>query len=340
MDTTATWARGDADLALIELGGRLARSEARARSLGEAFRRLTPALRGAAPSTLNGDASAVELCVTVAADRCRYRIIVDPATDRSDSVGRYRARRATLAQLVVLGGTPAMQPLFDAAIESWLPQPEAAAAASTRGVFWIGVGLDDPGAALYLEGAIGEPAGAWHRLDAWFARTVADARPARAFIDGIRAHGSLQSVGMEGAAPRSARVKFHWRLAHPGALAEIAPHFARPEYLDFLTLMMGERGVSLESLVFSAGFTLDGAFADAKIDVCGCAACLGCSAAGWCDRLRTIGARFGLRVPALDGALAADGCRGLLLGFGIDVRGRARLNFYAKPSPAWVAQAS
>ncbi|RKH56651.1 hypothetical protein D7V93_19775 [Corallococcus llansteffanensis] len=290
---------------------------------------------GGASSHLNGDGSALELCITSGPTGCRYRLIGDPGTLLEAPLDRWAVRQQALDRVLEAGAAQALAPLVTRAMDHWLPAHPEAAAHLTRNVFWLAAPLGDPGLALYLEGGAGSDSEAWDALRRWFGFMVPDAAPARAYVDAIAEVGRLSSVGIEGSSPSEARAKFHWRLRTPVRCDLLGlPLLDDPDFSRFLTAMVGgaDRPLPLASLVLSAGFSVaTGALVDTKIDVCCCHACLGFTPEQWNERLPRVYGMFGLELPPVAEALARGECQGLFLGFGLDVSGRRRLNLYLMP---------
>jgi hypothetical protein len=327
------------EAALAELAGRLAGQPTAADRLYEALSlEAAPegsGARSSASSNLNGDGSALELCITSSPTGCRYRLIGDPGTLHDNLLDRWEVRRRALASVLEAAATHDLEPLVARAMERWLPAEPEAAARLTESVFWLGAPLGDPGLALYMEGGAGSNDAAWAALRRWFDALVPDAAPARAYVDAVADVGRLASVGIEGSSPADARAKFHWRLSKPVRCDLLGlPLLDDPDFSRFLTTMVGgdDRRLPLNSLVLAAGFSVStGALVDTKIDICCCHACLGFGPERWIERLSEVYGMFGLEVPPVAEALAREECQGLLLGFGLDVSGRRRLNLYLMP---------
>ena len=198
----------------------------------------------------------------------------------------------------------------------------------------LGVGLDTPGAALYLQRGDADEAGQWRAADTALAAVLPDAGPARALIDRLAPSARLASVGLEGVAPDLGRAKIYWRLDRPARLEALGlDRLADPAAAAFLRLFEPAGGFGPDTLIFSTGFDLaDGAPADQKVDVCGCPACLSLTSEDWIERLDRAARLFDLAPIPVAALLEGGQAEGLLAGFGTGGRGGRRMNFYAKPA--------
>lgn len=270
-------------------------------------------------STLNHDASPLELCLTARTNGHAWRIIADPGFERLIPEQRLDDAKRALSQL-----------LADQRCESLIPAIERMLAASLTpgpkafgsGAFWLASGIGGGGVGVYVDAS--------PHADAWgVARQLAGSDEALAAIDALARTAAVSSFAIEGSTLANARLKIYFRLREPAALEAWGLRaFADPRYLEFLTLVLRDAEVRREGIVASVGFALaDGAATDTKIDVC--AHCLPWDATAWRAIVATLAATFEVRVPPIDDVYEVAPVA--FIGLGLDVGGDPRLNVYFKP---------
>lgn len=292
-------------------------------------------------STLNDDGSPLEVCITMSEDQCRYRLIVDPEPGLTAPIDRLSAGQKALAKVVPVCGVDELAPFFAETISFWI-RGERELAELTRGVMWVAAGLNTPGVAIYLDGRIDDRLSAWERARQWYQHMfqmagVPDVHSmVDEYIDKIQPYARLGSIGLEGTNWKNARLKVHWRLVEPVRLDELRlPLLENQIFPQFMQIMAGGKAnhaFSRSGLIFSTGFSLmNGSVIDSKLDLCGCHKCLNLTPEEWLERLASACQSFDLTMPPVEDALLANRCAGIILGLGLDIEGRRRLNFYLKP---------
>jgi hypothetical protein len=147
---------------------------------------------------------------------------------------------------------------------------------------------------------------------------------ALSLIDAIESCAFLLGIGLEGATPSSARLKFYWRLTQPTSIAVFGiALFQDPRFAAFLADIV-ESEVALRALNFSAAFDVaNGELHDVKLDV------------SWNRGLSAGFAAITRQAAALGleavGPLQAASRAGVQLGcvgLGLNVAGEPRLNTY------------
>lgn len=321
---------------LMEMADRLCGGTGRAFRICEAMRvkieREAP--RG---STLNDDGSPLELCVTAGPERCSCRIVGDPEAEETDWRRRFAAFTGALGELLPLCGATGLAAAMSRAITAWLPTDEHELARLTRGILWLGAGIDLPGVGIYLDGRVGSIPSSWQRAKQWLGEVLPDPEPARRFTLAFEEAGGLGGVGLEGITPELARVKIQWGLTRAIRLDELGlPLIGSDPLREFLSLVFRDRAFLARCPVFSAGFKLTtGELTDVKVDLCGAPCCLNLSAEEWAGAIAEVCGKFGLVVPPVLEALRAGRCRGVYLGFGVDARGMSRMDLFLQgPAPA------
>lgn len=285
-------------------------------------------------SRLNNDGTPLQLCLSSDAQRCRVRLVGDPAAWRKDPAGRFAGAGRVLTTLAARRDCEALRPLcrqlFDVAVP---PVDQHGLAAYKDGVAWLGAAPDVPGMAVYVEAAAQDRAAAWDTAARWMRRCLAAPEQALAIIDTLAPRARLASFGLEGSAPADARAKLYFRLDPPGPLPALGIDlFAGPAVVQFLNRAIGEFAMDPAGIVLCVGFSVaTGSLIDAKIDLCG--HCLAYSPAAWARKVAELDTTLALTPLPTAAMLAAGDCEVAFLGFGLRADGRRRLNLYAKPAP-------
>jgi hypothetical protein len=285
-------------------------------------------------SQLNNDGTPLQLCLSMSEKNLGVRLIADPAWRLGLADERFEASlesfNAASEESSEESGAVEMRPLLQRLIDLAKPLDKRVVDQFTRGFFWIGRGLNQPGVAVYHDT---KPYGdsAWALAARWLKELLPDARIVDATLDRLREHVSLASVGLEGARAGEARAKIYWRLKTPVRLSALGIDLLDDSaFALFLAEAIGQRDMRLSGTVMSLGFDLsNGEIEDVKIDLCG--HCLPQSPREWLTTLDELSETFGLsRFPVYDEILE-EGCEVAFLGLGLNRRGQKRLNLYLKP---------
>lgn len=287
-------------------------------------------------SGLNNDASPLELCLSSFADACRFRLVADPASTELNPRLRRDAAFSALADTLELMQCSALEPLCRATLDAIIPSDDSIDR-YVEGVLWLGAGVGMPGVALYADLTRGDGDERWQRTESWIDSTVANPAPARAILTAMRGHAELMAAGVEGTEPANARAKLFFRITRPMALAELGnPAFTDPSISAFLAMLLGERELPLQGLVFSTSFLVaNGAPFDAKVDVC--AHCLSFSNEDWISFLGAATSAF--QLAPMDARRALDGdAEAAFVGLNRNALGQLRLDFFLKPKQWYAAE--
>ena len=287
-------------------------------------------------SELNNDGSPLQVCLSSSERGSSVRLIIDPAWYLGVPAERLEVSRNILVDALREAGAGELISLFLDMLEVALPPASAPDYQSvltrfTRGFFWLGVGVDKPGAAIYMDMQPYGTGGAWDLAELWLDRALPDTLPARRAITNLRSHARLASIGFEGVGLGNARLKLYWRLLHPVMLAELGADLLNaPEFAHFLLNVVGARTMNLSGTVMSLGFDLSsGDVEDAKVDLCG--HCLPLHPTQWVSLLDQLCETFGLARISVYTDLLTERCDVAFLGMGVDRARRRRLNLYLKP---------
>lgn len=316
---------------LLEATDRLSGSPGQARRLADALE-IDLDWASPRPPGLNEDGTPIEICVTCEEERYRCRFIGDPDPELRDAEARLVLFARALRQVAGLCGAETLVDTIERATQAWVPSdPEGIRKVAER-ILWIAAGIDSPGIGIYLDGRVAGLRESWSQAEDWLRGILPDPAPALAFTEAFSGRAGLGGVGIEGLTPAYARVKFHWQLIEPASLDRLGlPLIGDDAIRRFLDLMVHDRPLRHDVPFFSAAFDLTtGALSDVKLDLCGCGHCLAYTAEEWADRLALCCQEFGLALPPVRDDLLAGNYQGALLGFGVDVKGRGRLNFYLK----------
>ena len=290
---------------------------------------------GPSSSELNNDGSPLQACVSCSARGIGVRLIADPCVGAADMEARVAGSLGVLERLLQRKRGSGLEHACGETIRLGIP------AAGRRselpaGALWLAAGATEPGAALYVTCAWGEPAARWARVDAWLDAVLGDGRSARHALSQLREHAQPVSLGIEGlrtpkgAAGPGIRAKLYARLERPVVLARLglAP-LCDPSIVRFLTAVIGNGAVRSSGLLLCASFcTASGRLAGVKLDLC--AHCLPRAPAAWSTTITALARASSLPVPAVLPAVLDGSVEVALLGMGVDGEGRPRLNVYLK----------
>jgi hypothetical protein len=283
-------------------------------------------------SGLNNDGFPVQLSVTVGERGWSSRLLVDPGAYQPDLADRYDTGVAAVRQAATLGHGQALLPSFQQTMAALLPADPAARSAYVDGFVWVGVPLDTPGCALFVDCTRDVPA-SWARVSAWLETALPEGGHAGALIGRIRGGARLMCAGIEGVEPRVARMKLYWRLAAPGPLAAAGEEFAGQALRRFVATCLDGQPIALDGVVLCAGWSAaTGAPTDVKVDLCG--HCLSRPGTVWRETVAALAAeQVGADPPeALLTALASGAVDVAYLGLGVARDGGRRLNVYLRPA--------
>jgi len=286
---------------------------------------------GFASASLNPEGIPIELAVTAAAQRLKFRLVVDPAASDADAPRRFRRARKALDAALALTGSDALRSVITSQLDAMLPADETRLAAYRSGPFCLAAALGEPGAAIYID-ARTHGDDAFVRARRWLQETLPDAGMALAALDGMHPVAHLAAVGLEGASPRHAVAKLYWRLAGPIALSSLCiEDFAHPDFARFLQLALAERSVPASGLMLSTGYRIaDGEPHDAKINLCG--HCLAYDREHWARVAGECTDAFGIAALPVAAALSHPRTDVSFFTFGRTRHGDRRVNCYFRPT--------
>ena len=253
--------------------------------------------------------------------------MLDPASDVIDAARRHaeglRALRLTLSRQVPPGARARVWRLLKDA----LPADVATSPGLSVGTLWLGIPLDSPGLAVYVNGAWGDLHDQWDRVEASLrGQGVRD--DVRAMLRPLRTH-ALASLGIEITPNGGCRVKVYFRLIAPRPLVGLgASLWTNDALIRVLDVGIGHRDIPSRGMVLSLGFDPSTPRpVDAKIDVCG--HCL--SRPGERDAVISRTARaFGDSGPPLGDWRTGVDVELAFIGAGASADGSTRWNVYFK----------
>jgi hypothetical protein len=291
-----------------------------------------PERDGSGRSSLNNDGTPMQLCIGVGDDGRSCRLIADPGWTADAPEERYALGRAALAGLIEAKGR-ALGALCERTLAVTLPVDAAGRAALSTGCLWLAANLAGRGLALYTTARWGEERERWDRAVEWLESVLPDPSWARSLIGPLRPVARPVAHAVEGEDPSHARAKLYYRLCVPVPLARMGVGvLLDPRVAELVGQLFADRPIRADSLVFSLGFALsDGAFTDAKIDVCG--HCVPRPAAEWSALLRRWTRRRATPDFGVDGLLLAQSAEVAFLGVGVRTDHGLRTNLYLKPAP-------
>jgi hypothetical protein len=285
-------------------------------------------------STLNNDGSPLQVCISCSRVSRGVRLLGDPSgaiseRDYADPCNRFQHARRALCDLLAATNCGLLAPFCKRILDGMLPT-DWSEAAKMSGPLWLGVGLNRPGVAVYVNARHGTPGEQWTRIEECL-QTAANVEKENQLLSAIRPHSFPAGLGIEGTCPSDARAKVYWRLREPVALRELrCPLFLNPTLAEFLSVAVGQ-SIPLSGLVFGAGFGIAGKrLRDVKIDVC--AHCVRRPVDEWLNIIECITRKAGLAPMDVEPALRSGAVAVAILGLGVDESGDVRLNLYLKGS--------
>jgi hypothetical protein len=289
-----------------------------------------PALIERGHSGLNHDGSPLQLCVSFDAAGARYRLLGDPASDVPDIGSRLDRSLVAKDQLLRMADAESLGSALDQTLECLVgTQARFDPARHPDGVIWLAGELEGRGVAMYVDARDGgvDPQA---RLHDWLEAVTRRSPDADLLVEAV-SMGRVMSAGIEGASPKYARAKIYWRLARPEPLdASPIGLFSHPAFARFTTDVLGEREVSLDAIVLSAGISLPSAeLADAKLDICCCPRCVSLDADAAVTLATRLAAMQGVTLPDIRPLLDVSDLA--FVGFGLTRDLEARTNLYFKP---------
>jgi hypothetical protein len=290
---------------------------------------------------LNSNDMPLQLCVSARRDAAVMVLISDPWADLEDPRLRQRESIACAWRLLTHARCEVLAPRLQSTLATMLPASMAAQGARRMGVLWLGADVRKPAFSVYAcpswDGDIGA---GWQRVERWLDKVLPDQGPARRILETVRSVASPECACIEGIAPSSGCAKVYFRL-----LSAVAPNALRILRLDqievvtFLENAVGRHALRLRAMVFGVSFRLDtGAFADAKLDLCG--HCLPRPREAWQSVLRRAGELLDIDTTDAVAMLAEEGIELACIGIGRDRIGAFRLNTYGRPVRPTTAELS
>ncbi|MEA2987562.1 MAG: hypothetical protein QOG83_273 [Alphaproteobacteria bacterium] len=289
-----------------------------------------PALIECGHSGLNHDGSPLQLCISFDGAAARYRLLGDPASDVSDIGRRFDRSLIAKKELLRLADAESLGPVLDRTLECLVgTQTRFESAKHPDGVMWLAGELEGRGVAMYVDARDGgvDPAA---RLHDWLG-TVARRSPDADLLVEAVSMGRVMSAGIEGVSPKFARAKIYWRLAKPAPLGTSSIDlFSHPAFARFTIDVLGEREVSLDAIVLSAGLALPSAtLADAKLDICCCPRCASLDADATLALATRLAAMQSATLPDIRPLIDVSDLA--FVGFALTRDLEARVNLYFKP---------
>lgn len=283
-------------------------------------------------SGLNGDQAPMQLCIKLASDGARFRLIADPASDDAVLGRRYLRARNALQSTLDLTGTHGLRPIADDLLVAFGPQNLQHLEKFTCGVFWLAASIGVPGAAIYADTSVYSVEEAWDRTQQWFSTSLARSEKAVYAVDNFRHYCWLSSIGIEGLDRDRCRVKLYMRAFKDmpnGLLGNIFPPISELGKSGCFRFVMRDAGISPNDVLFNVGIhAASGEIVNSKIDISGSALGLGPDET---DQVVDECCRA-LNVPGIPlGSLMED--YNLLISFlsvGIDIKRNKNINIYLK----------
>lgn len=285
-----------------------------------------------APSRLNNDGSALELCLTAAPDGTGARLLGDPGAGVVDRAAQLDRARMALRRTFELCA-PALASVAADALErivGFEADENDPLARFVSGFAWLAAAPASSGAGLYLDVRAHGVARGWRAVRAWLDEALPRQASAGAVVTGLERVAESASVALEGRGPGDARAKVYFRMREPVPLSALGVDlFCAPVVLAFLQRALAERELDREGLVLGAGFRLaDGALADIKLDVCG--HCLAYERSEWAGLIHSLTDSLELAPLPVDDALGDGDLDVAFVGLRVGAAGSPRLNVYLK----------
>jgi hypothetical protein len=287
-------------------------------------------------SGLNNDGSPLQLCISSTATGKSVRLIADPAWFIGESAQRLRLSRRALNDAMIKFNAERLIPIATDLIDRVTQQDSSLSVDRfQRGMMWVGAGLNDNGIAVYLDIQPHGPKVAWSIVEQWMVSVLPESQECRAVFARLREFAEPASVGFEGSAPESSRLKIYWRLSKAINLSDIGiDALSDPIVAQFLSVVVSGNTMNLSGAVFCIGFnTSTGSIKDAKVDLC--AHCLPYDNAQWVSIITQLCQRFELQPYNVSAELLALKCEVGFIGLGVNNSREdtgARLNLYLRPT--------
>ncbi|SDS99131.1 hypothetical protein SAMN05216490_2248 [Mucilaginibacter mallensis] len=283
-------------------------------------------------SGLNADGSPLQFCISSSINGLNGRFISDPACIIGSTGQRYSHSYDALQKLYEITGSTAIQQICEDMLSFHLPVEKETLDDYPDGVLWLGASPDMDGIAVYMDGRRGGNEASWQRLRDWLNYLMPQNTEVDNFIDHASQHAGIMSIGLEGSSMENLRAKVYFRLSHPSTLNDLAiPLLLRNEFSLFLDDVVGEREIRLSGLVFNIGFHIaSGKMFDAKIDICGCNACVNLNTESWMHVIKHTTSRYLLTPFPISAKVLDEQCAISYYGIGVDRKGDVRMNLYLK----------
>jgi hypothetical protein len=286
------------------------------------------------PSSLNGDGAPLQLCITLTTDRPKFRLIADPASDAVALMDRHARAKTTLASVLRLTGTIEMTEPVACLLERIGPKDALQGESFTHGLFWIGASVDSPGVAVYMDTSMHTQEEGWSKVDAWL--PLSEATPGtRCIPETVRSCCKISSAGVEGTGSDRYRQKLYIQAIREmpqGLMSSLVPQLDAFARAGCFRMVMGQSSLQLDDIMFNVGMDpVSGGVVDSKIDIW--VAGLGISRAALTEAIKQCCSGLGLREIALSKMIRLFDLDYSFLGFGVDKKGRKRLNIYLKGRP-------
>ncbi|MEI8668604.1 hypothetical protein P4S65_10070 [Pseudoalteromonas sp. B131b] len=283
-------------------------------------------------SALNNDGAPLQLCLSSSEKEVVLRVIGDPCSDIYDTEDRYFQSVEALKRGVIKGGAQKLLPLVETTLTQIIPNDKRVRDNYKKGFVWLALSPDKAGVAFYLETApLGQEL-AWQRVEKWLDALLPESANVQILLSNIKQCANVASVGLEGTTSENTRAKIYFRLKPQVSLSDLGLDlYTHPSILQYLTIAMGTHGVDADGLLLGLGINLsNGEVADIKLDLCG--HCLKYTNAEWQQVSTRLTQTFGLKPLDLKKVLNQQGCNVAFIGFGLDSKGKNRLNIYLNNS--------
>ena len=280
-------------------------------------------------SGLNWDGSPLEFLVSTRQKECIFRLIGDPAFFHSDPLTRFEESIAALQKTLEAGNARSLQDVCQRSLTSAFPKNQEALQKYPCGMIWLGLTIDQPGAAVYFL-SIPDASTAWRTINEWLNTILVHSKEAHHVIAQLKLHCHPVFVGIEGQNTDTGRCKLYWRLSKLITPAQFGiPLYNDPGIARFLGTIMKDHPYSFYALTFSAGFSLaTGELTDIKVDLSNRSATLSVNEAIKVMELQAETLQL-LRPPTCHGLSVLPSSVSVgFIGLGLDYQGQYRLNTY------------
>ncbi len=281
-------------------------------------------------SGINHDQSPCQLCLSLASDSSKVRLIVDPASHLSEPDKRYQSSLATLQQI---GMDKGLLHLNQRMLDWFGPGKQIRAESFTHGVMWLATDFNYTSWATYIDSSVHKPDKAWYLVKQWLQNSLPISKHTDKLIQDVEPHGWLSSVSIEGISEIHARLKIYFRLYSnrpQGALDGVLPLLNNSEFIKGLELLMGDNSLSQENLLISVGFSKQtGKVSDTKLDIG--VTDFGLTGLESWVLLKQLCFMYGFSLPDIENDLTTQWIRLSFIGLGVTEDGRIKCNLYLKP---------